>query len=218
MLLGAFAKRRGLASQSMILAMAAAASFASGYAGGRSMMGVDIAGAFFVAFMATFVGLFGLFVALREVASRATLSRPISQQGGSVHDQLRFRAGLAAVGIWYVGICSTFVTRGHIPLAPSSCHTGIVIGLTGVIVWTVAGIHVILPRMLDGTMFAWKHAFHVVIVSSAVPAVLGLAMTVLTGNRLAGLFLAFVSLLFLWLETRRLEKAGPDLPVGEANS
>lgn len=211
-LLGTFAKRKGLASPRTILAMTAGASFASGYAGGRNILGADIAGALFVALMATFVGLFGLFVALHEAAGGVMLSRQIPQRRASGLDKLKFWAGLTALAIWYLGICSTFVTRGQMPLAPSSWHTGIVIGLSGGIVWTIAGIHVLLPRMLDGTILAWSHASRIVLMSSAEPAVLGLAMTVFTGNRLPGLFLALGSLLFLWLETRRLAKAGADLP------
>lgn len=130
----------------------------------------------------------------------------------------RFRAAYVAIAIGHIGVWTTFLNRGNPPLAPNSWHKSIVFIMLVLLAWSVAGLHLLLHKMLDGTGASWQRAFRVVMIVSASPAALGLVVTLYTGNRWLGFSLTLLSLLVLWVEVRCLERVFPDSPAGCAKS
>jgi hypothetical protein len=120
-----------------------------------------------------------------------------------------FRAGLMSIGIALIGLWSLFINRGWPPYAPPEWHRGIIIAAYAGSAWALGGLHLVLPRLLRGTMPAWEHAFRFVMMVSLTPAVFGLFVPVFTDNRWIGLSLMVLSLLGLWLAVRRLARAFP---------
>jgi hypothetical protein len=161
----------------------------------------------FVAVACGLAGMCGVWLALklepplRGMSPEAFKPTPLSP--------FLFRAGLMSIGIALMGLWSLFINRGWPPYAPQDWHKGIIIAAFAASAWALGGLHLLLPRLLHGTMPAWEHAFHLVMMVSLTPTVFVLFVPMFTGNRWIGLSLMALSLLELWLQVRRLSRVFP---------
>jgi len=167
----------------------------------------DSSASLFVAVACGLAGMGGVWLALklepplREMSPEAFKPTPLSP--------FLFRAGLMSIGIALIGLWSLFINRGWPPYAPPEWHRGIIIAAYAGSAWALGGLHLVLPRLVRGTMVSWERAFRFVMMVSPTPVVFGLFVPVFTGNRWIGLSLMALSLLGLWLQVRRLSRVFP---------
>ena len=201
-----FARRKAIISTRTMFTLVGLVSLISGCAAGRILY-AEPGKVFFVSVALATASLFGFLLAVRDPYARSKVVTEVSQRGGTPRDHARFHAGLVSVAIAYVGVWSTFATVAYPPLAASGWHNTIVIVLVVGVIWTVVGLHLIVGRVARARDTSGLRACHLVMAISASPAVLGLTLSRLTGNRWAGFLLMPLSLIILWLEMHRLEKA-----------
>lgn len=203
----AFARRKGIFSRRSMFGLAGFVSLLSGYSAGRIVF-TESGEILFASVAVAAASLCGFALGVRDPRSGAISPTDAVQQCATAHDQMGFQAGLASLGIAYAGVWSVFPTQG-VPLIGAdgrlSTVFGVVIG--ALVTWTAVGLHLIVGRWARERKTDWLRACYLVIMISASPAVLGLTSSRFAGNRWAGFLLAAFSLLVLWLEMRRLEKA-----------
>lgn len=205
-----FARQKAIISSHSMFTVAGIAALASGYVAGRIIY-TEIAKVFFVSLAVATASFFGFFLAVQHPQLHVKGETDVAQQRGTPRDHARFHAGLVSVGVAYAGLWCTVPTQGHPEFATNSWPGTVLIVLAATMMWTVIGLHWIVGRMVRARDTNLLGKCHLVMAISASPAVLGLAASRLTGTRWAGFLLVLLSLILLWLQISRLEKACPQV-------